>query len=680
MPITPTYPGVYIEELPSGVRPILGVATSITAFVGYAPIGPEHTPVRLASFGEYERRFGGIDRESEMSYAVRQFFLNGGTDAIVVRVPKSDAERASIALEAGIADGADTSLTLEAISSGAWGNRVVVDVDHAGVADDRFNLTVTELVSGTTERFVDLSTADDSPRFAVAILNDADSGSRLVRAIAGDDGADRPAVAGTQGAAVDFDGVDATKNYDLVIQPDQPRIPDPNDANETIEAVDELTVRAISVGERVPTTISGLAAMLERKINLALADADGAAGLAVSVGPNAAGDGLRVTAATDPDVAPTAIDAAFTITSATPGGDVEDGALLLGFHTDDGQGNEADAEANVGRYTAAGTARLAQGDLTPGSDGTTLPETGDLIGSAADFTGLFALERVDLFNLLVIADATRTAPGQPTTLAANLDSDAVWSTALDLCRRHRAMLLIDPPPSAVDAERALDWIEDLGTKGPNATAHFPRVRIPDPADDFRPRTVAPSGTLAGLYARTDAERGVWKAPAGTDARLGGLAGLTTVLNDAENGRLNPLGLNCLRTFPVVGTVNWGARTTDGADVLASQWKYVPVRRLALMIEESVFRGTQWAVFEPNDEPLWSQLRLNLTAFMQNLFRQGAFAGGTAREAYLVKCDSETTTRDDVDRGVVNVLVGFAPLKPAEFVVIRIQQLAGQTAS
>ncbi len=131
---------------------------------------------------------------------------------------------------------------------------------------------------------------------------------------------------------------------------------------------------------------------------------------------------------------------------------------------------------------------------------------------------------------------------------------------------------------------------------------------------------------------------------------------------------------------MVGTVGWGARTTDGADMLASQWKYIPVRRLALFIEESVFRGTQWAVFEPNDEPLWSQLRLNLGSFMQDLFRKGAFAGRTPQEAYLVKCDNDTTTRDDVDRGVVNVLVGFAPLKPAEFVVIRIQQLAGQTAS
>jgi phage tail sheath protein FI len=153
--------------------------------------------------------------------------------------------------------------------------------------------------------------------------------------------------------------------------------------------------------------------------------------------------------------------------------------------------------------------------------------------------------------------------------------------------------------------------------------------------------------------------------------------LAVPMTDGENGSLNPLGVNCLRTFPVYGAVSWGARTLRGADQMASEYKYVPVRRLALYIEESLYRGTQWVVFEPNDEPLWAQIRLNLGAFMNGLFRQGAFQGSSPREAYLVKCDRETTTQDDINRGVVNILVGFAPLKPAEFVVISIQQLAGQ---
>ena len=178
-------------------------------------------------------------------------------------------------------------------------------------------------------------------------------------------------------------------------------------------------------------------------------------------------------------------------------------------------------------------------------------------------------------------------------------------------------------------------------------------------------------------ARTDLQRGVWKAAAGLEASLRGVIEPSIPLTDAENGELNPHGINCLRAFPAVGKVVWGSRTLRGADQLADEWKYIPVRRTALFIEESLYRGTQWVVFEPNDEPLWAQIRLNVGAFMHGLFRQGAFQGTTPRDAYLVKCDKETTTQDDINRGVVNILVGFAPLKPAEFVVIKIQQLAGQ---
>lgn len=178
-------------------------------------------------------------------------------------------------------------------------------------------------------------------------------------------------------------------------------------------------------------------------------------------------------------------------------------------------------------------------------------------------------------------------------------------------------------------------------------------------------------------ARTDATRGVWKAPAGLEATLVGVSNVTVPLTDAENGQLNPVAVNCLRVRQPVGPVVWGARTLQGDDRLASEWKYVPIRRTALFIEESLYRGTQWVVFEPNDEPLWSQIRLNVTVFMHDLFRQGAFQGRTPNEAYLVKVDGETTTQSDINRGIVNIVVGFAPLKPAEFVFLRIQQLVGQ---
>jgi phage tail sheath protein FI len=234
-------------------------------------------------------------------------------------------------------------------------------------------------------------------------------------------------------------------------------------------------------------------------------------------------------------------------------------------------------------------------------------------------------------------------------------------------------------PDLVNSPPAMQaWMtSNAGLRTDNAAVYFPRTFVPDALNDGRLRNLAPSGTLAGVYARTDAARGVWKAPAGTETSLRNVRDLAYVLTDPQNGTLNPLGINALRTFPVYGNVSWGARTLDGADQQASEWKYVPVRRFALFLEESLYRGTKWVVFEPNDEPLWAQIRLNVGAFMHNLFRQGAFQGTTPREAYLVKCDKETTTQTDIDNGVVNILVGFAPLKPAEFVIIKIQQLAGQ---
>ncbi len=246
------------------------------------------------------------------------------------------------------------------------------------------------------------------------------------------------------------------------------------------------------------------------------------------------------------------------------------------------------------------------------------------------------------------------------------------------CKLRRAFLLIDAPPEVDDVASAVDWkTSQLGVHDSYGAAYFPRLKLADSLNSLQLRTFAPCGVVAGLFARTDATRGVWKAPAGTEATLSGVQGLVYKLTDVENGALNPLGLNCFRIFPVYGPVAWGARTVAGADAEASEWKYAPVRRMALFIEESLYRGTKWVVFEPNDEPLWAQIRLNIGAFMHTLFRQGALQGKTPQEAYFVKCDKETTTQTDINNGIVNIVVGFAPLKPAEFVVIKLQQMAGQ---
>jgi phage tail sheath protein FI len=275
-------------------------------------------------------------------------------------------------------------------------------------------------------------------------------------------------------------------------------------------------------------------------------------------------------------------------------------------------------------------------------------------------------DRIDLFNIVCVPGETDSA------------------TVQDLqghCRQRRAFLLVDSVSDETVPNMVSNGTTNMtGSDALNSALYYPWVRQPDPLQQGAIREFPPCGFVAGVYARTDATRGVWKAPAGSEASINGAVGLSLSMSDKENGQLNPIAINCLRTMPVFGNVVWGARTLRGADQLAHEYKYVPVRRTALFIEESLYRGTQWVVFEPNDEPLWAQIRLNIGAFMQDMFRQGAFQGQTPREAYLVKCDKETTTQSDINRGIVNIVVGFAPLKPAEFVIITIQQLAGQIAT
>jgi phage tail sheath protein FI len=661
-----SYPGVYIQELASGAHTITGVATSITAFVGYTARGVDHKATRLFSFADYERAFGGLARDSELSYAVNQFFDNGGSDAYVVRVPKNDALSATAALFSAVSGTQDQALVLTAISKGAWANRVVVDVDYAGVSDNSsFNMTITDRSSGQQELFADISADSSATNYCVKVLNDSDNGSTLVRvanpSTDGPKNGARPAETGTAGAKMDLVlGTPSAADYTIKIGAD----------GASALASKPISVTVISTGDQIPATVLGLARQVERKINAELQKV--LPGTAIRCVPNSSGNGLRLYADFDPEaVSGEQFDAILSLTDVSANTPLQ----ALGLK---------DAAANVGHFwLGKGRQVAAQNHAAAarvGVDGSVLPKSEDLIGDEAQFSGIYALDRVDLFNILCIPDATRASPGDPASLDPNVDPNSIYAKALSFIesRNRRAFVLIDAPPNVNDVEKAADWkAGGLTVSNKNAAAYFPRLRLPDALNGYKLRTFAPCGVIAGLYARIDANRGIWKAPAGVEATLNGVQGQVYNLTDIENGVLNKLGLNCLRNFPVYGNVAWGSRTLLGSDEQGSEWKYVPVRRLALNIEESLFRGTKWVVFEPNDEPLWAQIRLNVGAFMHDLYRQGAFQGRTPKEAYLVKCDSETTTQNDIDKGIVNILVAFAPLKPAEFVVIKIQQIAGQ---
>ena len=292
------------------------------------------------------------------------------------------------------------------------------------------------------------------------------------------------------------------------------------------------------------------------------------------------------------------------------------------------------------------------------------PVATDYVPPASGSEGIYKLRQVDIFNILCVPDLPEPVAQLP--------------YCLQLCEERRAMLIVDPPPDWELATARDNTINAPLVTGSteNAAIYFPWAQAPDPADPSVLRDFAPSGAVAGVWARTDVTRGVWKAAAGRDdGRLTGATSLKVALTDLQIGELNPLGVNCLRKLPLVGPVVWGARTMAGADYAASQWKYVPVRRLALFLEESLYRSTNWVIFEPNDEPLWSQIRLNVGVFMHTLFRHGAFQGQKPADAYLVRCDRETNPQEDIDRGIVNIVVGFAPLNPAEFLIIQIKQLS-----
>lgn len=287
--------------------------------------------------------------------------------------------------------------------------------------------------------------------------------------------------------------------------------------------------------------------------------------------------------------------------------------------------------------------------------------------------GLRLFDTVDDMSLLSI-------PCVP-PLANNVNHTSLISSGMSYCMNRKDCFFVSDIPHDKDKpEEAKKYVRDdlTASAGRDYTAlYYPWISMVDPIGTInKNRNVPPSGHVAGLYARIDGKRGVWKAPAGTEAGLAATNSLVKKIIDVDQNILNPLGLNCIRQFPGVGIVSWGARTLGVKT--APEWKYVPIRRTAIMMRKSIYNGIQWAVFEPNDEPLWSSLKLNIGAFMNGLFRAGAFQGQKASDAYFVRCGlGFTMTQADIDRGQVIVEVGFAPLKPAEFVIVRIEQIVGQ---
>jgi phage tail sheath protein FI len=811
MPVAVSYPGVYVQEVPSGVRTIVGVGTSIGMFIGRAKTGQMNVPVQCLSFEDFVRAFSAADAGSDLMRAVKLFFTNGGTQCYVMRIAKN-ALAASVMLRND--SNTATVLKVEAKSAGLFGDDIRMAVSYnTQLPEATFNLEVFRWSKTSTgalqrtgiENYVALSMDPLHPRYAPDIVNRA---SALV--LLTDQGvapaangfsqsgfavsARTDAVFRTQwmalvGAAATTNRFRISVDGNASVEVDLssldfaagPGPTNPNPLNTPANARANLPMRiqqlinaalpagsavavTMEVGPAGPAAQDNLATVLLRiasangdvlidpaatndcAVRLMLGTAQGGREVSRFAGVRPAPTGYVTAAAdalafaalpqsgagsfdtlavngvdldlsaagahpiatlTDPPITGPRMYQDKTATNQNDGRDgvreklaimaaavndkrLADSSFTFGAEvwgdrlaivptggTDNtqaavstklggaaGPSLSAGAATNV-RYYALGATGLGpyQGLGVPGNDG--------IAPDAAAYEAAYQVidREVDLFNLLVLPKDRS-------------HSDAVtrklWGPASVFCLKRRAFLLIDPPDDWTDSQKAVSASVGVNTLRVGlvkdySAVFFPRLKIDEGGKDV---FVGPSGAIAGLMARIDGTRGVWKAPAGTEADLRGITGIEYRFSDGENGVLNPKAVNTLRVFPN-GIVNWGARTMDGDDGFGSEYKYIPIRRLALYIEESLYRGLKWVVFEPNDEPLWAQIRLNVGAFMNNLFRQGAFQGATPKDAYFVKCDGSTTTQNDRNLGIVNIVVGFAPLKPAEFVVLTLQQMAGQ---
>ncbi len=559
-----------------------------------------------------------------MAYAVAHFFANGGTQAIIVRALAANAVAASLALPA--ANG--ITVTLTALSRGAWASGTGSGASQSGIfvqvatattnPDDRFTLVITDWAPGSgaasvlaTETWPELSMSPDNPRYVATIL----AASALVTAEV--TGTETAVSAGTSEGSADLSGgVTGLAGRKLRLSVDQGAPADhvmfPSGQPTDSHAIADIVTFINATGSGFPVTASDDAG------KLVLTSETTGPNSAVTVGLSGAGDA----------------------------------STLLGLGVAVGGAEKSGSAAD--RPATAASAPLANG-----SDGSDVDA--DSIVSPQEGQGMLALDVLNFprFNLLCL-------PGVTT---ANIDA---VTTALAYCQAQNAFLLVDPDPS-VTAATAVTAAGLFAAEGVHGAMYWPRLITPD----SQPSGLPPCGAVAGVMARTDSERGVWKAPAGLAAGVAGATGGAYPTSDAVSGALNPFGINVLRSFPGAGLVVWGARTLGGSDVRDDPFKYVPVRRITDYIEASLYLGTQFAVFEPNDPVLWGQLRLAVGGFMRGLFRQGAFqqsASGAESDSFFVICDSTVNPQTEIDAGRVNVVVGFAPLKPAEFVVITITQI------
>jgi len=771
------HPGVYIEEIPSGAKPIEGVSTSVAAFVGEVRRGPAGEANLIGKFDDYVSDYGNISSKNDaMGLAVQAFYLNGGGAAYICRLVGAGSSAAINDVVgqgvAGAGPTADPVLVVTASSEGEWGNDLYVKIDKPDQDSLTFDLLVGRMVDGeftADETFSDLTMVKDDDSYALTLVNE---NSSLVKLTLGD--------------AAEIGGGSEQYRAASVTSGQLPEVADHLSAGITAPMslglnINGLGVKQITIdptglvlGGTLDTDADAVRGAIQAQVRLLSTDPAYQSFTCAYVGGTnrfvlstpedgsqssvAISDGdlaklLRLDSSQKVQLTGDAVASTATLFSnnttgvMTPGFDTSlaldidnygsfsivldvSAMRLVGTNAADGQ---AIALAIQNAVRAVNSSIPSYKDFTCEYDDTrsfvlssgssnvrrsglavTDGALADLLGlNAADTPALVLGRQVEqgVSNVIPSNDFFRLADGLATSPTAddynNFYSNVLrkvrdvsimllpgesWPTSgphaiidqtLAHCEAMANRILIVDPPEGLELDQAAT-VSQLGLPTSTYTAlYYPWVDVANPFYDEEKNpsapttlTIAPSAFAAGMWAKTDGRRGVWKAPAGVEAQLVGAANLEFNVEELEQDQLNPLGVNCYRKLPNYGSVIWGTRTL--ATKAAPEWRYVPVRRTAIFIEQSIYNGIQWAVFEPNDHPLWSSLRGNIGSFMNGLFRAGAFQGATAKDAYFVRCGlGDTMTQGDIDRGQVIAIVGFAPLKPAEFVIVRIQQKVGQ---
>ena len=618
------HPGVYIEEVPSSSRPIATASTSIPIFAGSTDRGPIGKPKFILKWGDYVNTFGGIQNETDyMGLSIASYFMNGGGPAYIARLRDG-----AIASAATLPDGAASPTDLidfEANTKGDWGDDLYLVASNSKPAGLKFDLTV-YLKSGTeydeVESFSNLGMNSNKPNFIGHVLG---KNSKYLKA---------EYVAGVETGSSGLTGVGKVTSG-VITNPFL--LPETGDYEFSV-SVDGGALETVIVNfANASNTVTAIAT----KLNAAL-------GIRATAAKVTTANQIKITS---PGTGPKA--------SVVVSGDLAELLKLTAPNAEFKYAEETFIPADLGSADDPSTGL----NLSGGGDGN--PPT------AAEFGVLFDGPMMELPKISIVV-----LPGQD---PSNPLDKSILDAGIAHCEKVKSRMIIVDPPSGTDPTT----FTSPYAPSTYAVLYYPWISVPNSLFDADKNPSAPpsvlippAGAAAGMWAKTDGKRGVWKAPAGVATGLLGISGTEFEIPDAVQNLLNPLGINCIRNIPRFNYVFWGARTlaTDSAP----EWRYVPIRRTAIMIERSIYDGIQWAVFEPNDHKLWASLRLNIGNFMDGLFRAGAFQGEKASDAYFVNCGlDDTMTQADIDNGQVIVEVGFAPLKPAEFVIVRIQQIVGQ---